>query len=65
MVLRSDKGSLDQVAQRYLAVCDERDELRAALRQILEDPDAQILDSHRDDGWTALGKNVPNTSVWP
>jgi hypothetical protein len=28
----------------------------AALRQILEDPDAKILDSHRDDGWDALGK---------
>ena len=28
--------------------------LRAALRQILEDPDAHILDSHRDDGWAAL-----------
>ncbi len=34
----------------------ENVQLRAALRQILEDPDAKILDSHRDDGWEALGK---------
>lgn len=33
----------------------EVERLRAALRQILEDPDAQILDSHRDDGWAVLG----------
>jgi hypothetical protein len=32
----------------------EKERLRAALRQILEDPDARILDSHRDDGWAAL-----------
>jgi len=32
----------------------EVDRLRAALLQILEDPEARILDSHRDDGWTAL-----------
>lgn len=34
---------------------DENRRLRAALRQILENPDAKILDSHRDDGWIALG----------
>lgn len=29
--------------------------MRTALRQILEDEGARILDSHRDDGWAALG----------
>ena len=32
----------------------EKERLRAALRQILEDPEARILDSQRDDGWEAL-----------
>lgn len=32
----------------------ENERLRAALRQILKDPDARILDSHRDEGWEAL-----------
>jgi hypothetical protein len=41
----------------------EIERLRAALRQILEDSDAQILDSHRDDGWAALAEIVPKTSV--
>jgi hypothetical protein len=30
--------------------------LREALRAILTDPDALILDSHRDDGWDALAQ---------
>jgi hypothetical protein len=34
----------------------EVERLRAALLQILEDPDAKILDSHRDDGWEALSE---------
>jgi hypothetical protein len=71
----TNKGTPDDIAQRYLYVCDERDMFRAetdllkrllvaitaerdglrvALRQILEDPDAKILNSHRDDGWEAL-----------
>jgi ABC-type Zn2+ transport system substrate-binding protein/surface adhesin len=33
--------------------------LRETLRQILNDPDAHILDSHRDDGWAALARKVP------
>lgn len=32
--------------------------LRAALCQILKDPDAKILDSHRDDGWSALAEGL-------
>jgi hypothetical protein len=58
----SDKlDQADETIDIFDAVVRERDELRAeverlkaALRQILEDPDAQILDSHRDDGWAAL-----------
>src|SRR5262245_15102351 len=38
----------------------ENERLRAALSQILEDPEARILDSHRDEGWEALTK--PNGS---
>jgi uncharacterized small protein (DUF1192 family) len=32
----------------------EIERLKAVLRDILEDPDVRILDSHRDDGWEAL-----------
>ena len=39
--------------ERYERLEAENERLRAALRQILEDPDAKILDSHRDDGWEA------------
>lgn len=60
--MSSDKlDQADETIDIFDAVVRERDELRAeverlkaALRQILEDPDAQILDSHRDDGWAAL-----------
>lgn len=43
--------------QRELRAQVER--LRVALRQILVDPDALILDSHRDDGWVALDQSQP------
>jgi hypothetical protein len=43
----------------WFGVAQEQSErLPVALRQILEDPDAKILDSHREDGWEALGKSV-------
>lgn len=35
----------------------EIERLKAVLRDILEDPDVRILDSHRDDGWAALSKS--------
>jgi hypothetical protein len=34
----------------------EIERLKAALRQILEDPDVRLLDAHRDDGWEALAR---------
>lgn len=55
--------ALYRLIDAYQRVSAERDELRAevtglqaALRQILDDPDAHILDSHRDDGWEVLGR---------
>ena len=41
--------------ERDIAQAQEIERLRAALQQILEDPEARILDSHREDGWEALG----------
>jgi len=44
-----------QVTDELIALRAKNKRLCEALRQILEDPDATILDSHRDDGWEALG----------
>jgi hypothetical protein len=41
---------------------EEIERLAVALRQILEDPDAKILDSHRDDGWAVLGNHRSGSS---
>lgn len=51
--LENDRKQTENAA-RLIA---ENRHLRAALRQILEDPEATIFDSHRDDGWAALGTN--------
>jgi len=37
----------------------EIERLKNVLREILEDPDINLLDSHRDDGWAALARKVP------
>jgi hypothetical protein len=66
--LRAEVGAKKDYAERMDALAEARytenqtlrAELRAeaALRQILEDPDARILDSHRDDGWEALVRQL-------
>jgi outer membrane murein-binding lipoprotein Lpp len=50
------QAELAALQEHHQATLTEVERLRVALRQILEDPDAMILDSHRDDGWEALGK---------
>lgn len=47
--LRTERDVYVDAAQRKI------EDLREALKQILEDPDALIRDSHRDDGWEAIG----------
>jgi hypothetical protein len=51
-----EKARADRLQASADALRVDAERLRAALRQILEDPDATILDSHRDDGWEALGE---------
>lgn len=48
--LRTERDTYVDMAQR------EIEDLREALKQILEDPEARIRDSHRDDGWEAIGE---------
>lgn len=48
------KKEVEQVELINFRRVEEGERLRAALRQILEDLGAKILDSHRDDGWEAL-----------
>jgi len=46
----------DALAEQLRAAAEENARLRAALRAILEDPDAKLLDSDRDIGWAAIAQ---------
>jgi uncharacterized coiled-coil DUF342 family protein len=52
--LRAENDGLIEMTTKPGGLYEEIERLRAALRQILEDPDAKLLNSHRDDGWEAL-----------
>lgn len=58
--LKQDRDDADRDVETLQAVVKRQDakveRLETALRQILQDPNASILDSHCDDGWTALSQ---------
>jgi hypothetical protein len=46
-----------KLQRRYTEAQSKVERLRSALRNILEDNEARILNDHRDDGWAALGES--------